>query len=433
MSNIGTGKKNKCAACLNEICDRRFLECAKCLDTFDLECVNVSEKRFYNTMTAEYKKSWICPQCKSKQPKLDNTNTPVRHQAPTSDTSGDLIENTQQQNLDFNVTLRRKLTRVLDCNESVSSNCSPPHGETLDNTTCVKEENLILKEIREIKSQLSFQNQTQESFKNDLTATMKAIFEGINDINKKYAVLETDIKVLRSTVEENTNKINKLEKENKRLRYELDKSTNKDSEGQTCISNTLEPHQSEIIKSDSEHYTINTGGTEKSPKTVEQILDSSKIIVLYGLNEYKNETEFELYDRVLSVFHDIVQVNISGYIEDMNRIGQKGYRRPLKIELLSKRMTKYLLAHSYMFKKTGLWISEYLDNKGLQQRKEKRQLHKNNNHTKFPARERQTNSFHSNPRPSTAAAYNGSASAPAPDPQQLSQEPQHIRNNSFRH
>lgn len=62
----------------------------------------------------------------------------------------------------------------------------------------------------------------------------------------------------------------------------------------------------------------------------------------------------------------------AGYIEDLERIGQRGSRRPLKVELLSKRMTKYLLTHVTLFKNTGLWISEILDQKGLQDRKERR-------------------------------------------------------------
>lgn len=41
----------KCAACFSIISDRRFLKCVICNKSYDL-CADVSEPRFYNTMTA---------------------------------------------------------------------------------------------------------------------------------------------------------------------------------------------------------------------------------------------------------------------------------------------------------------------------------------------------------------------------------------------
>lgn len=82
--------------------------------------------------------------------------------------------------------------------------------------------------------------------------------------------------------------------------------------------------------------------------------NNSKILVLYGLDELWYETEAELHDRVIDVFQSITRVDLTGYIEDLERIGQRGSRRPLKVELLSKRMTKYLLTHVTLFKNTGL-------------------------------------------------------------------------------
>ncbi|CAG9782258.1 unnamed protein product [Diatraea saccharalis] len=45
---------------------------------YDLECANVSEQRFYNTLTKEHREAWRCVLCKSRHPKADNSNTPVR-------------------------------------------------------------------------------------------------------------------------------------------------------------------------------------------------------------------------------------------------------------------------------------------------------------------------------------------------------------------
>ncbi|XP_028160586.1 uncharacterized protein LOC114353000 [Ostrinia furnacalis] len=74
------GKKNNknCSGCFKKIEDRRFLVCSLCRDSYDLECAGVSEQRFYNTLTGDHRAGWKCVSCKSRQPKTDNTNTPVR-------------------------------------------------------------------------------------------------------------------------------------------------------------------------------------------------------------------------------------------------------------------------------------------------------------------------------------------------------------------
>ncbi|XP_052752645.1 uncharacterized protein LOC128201152 [Galleria mellonella] len=71
-------KKISCAGCLNIIMGKLYLKCHTCRDIYDLSCANVSEKRFNNNMTKEHKQAWVCPACRNKQPKGDNTNTPIR-------------------------------------------------------------------------------------------------------------------------------------------------------------------------------------------------------------------------------------------------------------------------------------------------------------------------------------------------------------------
>ncbi|KAJ2937189.1 hypothetical protein O0L34_g19063 [Tuta absoluta] len=97
--------------------------------------------------------------------------------------------------------------------------------------------------------------------------------------------------------------------------------------------------------------------------------DHSKKIMIYGLNEYYGETEEELHDRVIAAFREILNVNLIGYIESTTRIGRKGNRRPLAVEILSKCMTKYLIENKEFFKNTGLAIAEYLDDLSITKRK----------------------------------------------------------------
>ncbi|CAB3254134.1 unnamed protein product [Arctia plantaginis] len=97
-----------------------------------------------------------------------------------------------------------------------------------------------------------------------------------------------------------------------------------------------------------------------------------KKIVLYGLAEYYREPENLLFNRLEDLFRDIAQVDLSGYIEDTYRMGRNtSSNRPLVIELISKRMVKYLLKNSQCFQGTGLFIAEFLDNTA---RKERAQL-----------------------------------------------------------
>lgn len=67
-----------CAGCLEAIDDGRFLKCYLCEQTFDLLCANVSEARFEVSMTIKHRNTWKCQVCKCKEPKADNSDTPVR-------------------------------------------------------------------------------------------------------------------------------------------------------------------------------------------------------------------------------------------------------------------------------------------------------------------------------------------------------------------
>ncbi|KAJ2940685.1 hypothetical protein O0L34_g14794 [Tuta absoluta] len=102
--------------------------------------------------------------------------------------------------------------------------------------------------------------------------------------------------------------------------------------------------------------------------------ERTKKFIIYGLEEHNKETEKDLHDRMIRVIGEIMNVNIIGYIENIARIGRKGYRRPIMVELISKRMTRYILENSSCFKNTGLAVSEYLDPQSLKERKKLRDI-----------------------------------------------------------
>lgn len=105
-----------------------------------------------------------------------------------------------------------------------------------------------------------------------------------------------------------------------------------------------------------------------TPKKTES--NFSNNIVLHGLPFHYSETENELIDRVSYIFQDILNIDISRYIEEISFIGKRGNIRPLNIELRNKRLRKYILQNSTYFREVGLGVSEYQTNTELRQRRE---------------------------------------------------------------
>ncbi|KAF9812173.1 hypothetical protein SFRURICE_018256 [Spodoptera frugiperda] len=89
---------------------------------------------------------------------------------------------------------------------------------------------------------------------------------------------------------------------------------------QTTINLT---NKQEIMK---QQITAIDQNIEKIEKQLHQLKNSKKI-VLYGLTESHRETEFELIDRVSRVFHEVMNIDINPYIEEVKRIGKRGDRK----------------------------------------------------------------------------------------------------------
>lgn len=71
-------KKPTCHKCKKEILDKYFLKCFCCAKVYDIDCTNVSEKRF-QLMTKEKKTAWKCHSCHTaNQRKTGNKASPVK-------------------------------------------------------------------------------------------------------------------------------------------------------------------------------------------------------------------------------------------------------------------------------------------------------------------------------------------------------------------
>ncbi|CAG9790283.1 unnamed protein product [Diatraea saccharalis] len=81
---MASKNNNTCAGCLVIISGKELLKCRTCNSTYDLECANVSEKRFYSfySTVSKERRTWTCPACQIKLPKHDNSGTPVRRDGP---------------------------------------------------------------------------------------------------------------------------------------------------------------------------------------------------------------------------------------------------------------------------------------------------------------------------------------------------------------
>lgn len=100
--------------------------------------------------------------------------------------------------------------------------------------------------------------------------------------------------------------------------------------------------------------------------------EENRTIVIYGLNEHYNEHEIDLERKVIHTFMSVMNIDLTGYIEGIQRMGKWSNRRPIQVELISKRMTKYIINNSRQFKSTGLYVAEFLDQKSLQDRRNQR-------------------------------------------------------------
>jgi hypothetical protein len=333
-----------CAGCRNKIPNKTYLTCALCKEKYDLDCANVSIQRFCNTMTATHKKEWKCQACKCKTPKQNNSDTPIRSR------DHDFTEPHATSPVTNNITLRKNPTPT--SNDTINSENISMLGDTLcvDNyQTAERQTALTLENLSElITLRLSENN---KSLLLDLQNTIQA------EIEKAINKLKQDIHQQANTM------------------YKMNENITKDLE---ILHYEIENLKKEKEKLNSELYELNIKIQKEIPeKSVEKQYKSDanqRKFVLYGFNEISRESERDLHYRLVQMFQEILNVNILGYIEDTHRIGKYNNKnRPLVIELLSKRMVKYITNNSRLFYGTNISVSDYLDKSEMEKRKAMRE------------------------------------------------------------
>lgn len=235
-----------CAGCSKKITGREFLACSLCDGVYDIECINYSYKLF-SIMDKEKKDKWQCPACKSKQKKIDNTNTPVQgHRMHSNPSTSDRAPEYSDEN---NVTLRRPPTDSQ--RNTLSTPVTSPLvddsllaairreiqlsvAESLESTVkkyFSKEFNEIRSELaalRELRSSMEFFSTEYDRMKADL----KESKEKINSMSKEQLTLS-------SRVTDLTNRLNLIEQHSREMNIEINGVPENKSENLLSVARQL--------------------------------------------------------------------------------------------------------------------------------------------------------------------------------------------------
>lgn len=304
----------ECAACNQDILlTTDLIKCTICKLTYHYSCLNISPT-YYKNNKAELTKAWTCPSCNNVTRRTRNDNTPIRN---------------------CNSSILNKSTLPTDGPVPLDSKTSTSDLTIRNDIILEKITSLLDKKLEENKQ--SILNEIKNTIQHEILITTEKI---LLDVNKNIDTIITE----QSNINKEIATLNEITK-----KYNCEK----------------EKLHEEIIQMQNKLDSMNSNILDKKQEQT----DNSKKIVLYGLTEYDHETEEELIYRITNIFQDLLQIDLTGYIEEIKRIGKKTYRRPIMIELLSKKMIKHILMNGRCFKNTRLFISEYLGKDELIHRK----------------------------------------------------------------
>lgn len=170
-----------CAGCKQVLPRRDYLDCSTCKLKYDLLCAAVPSKRFM-TMKQIDKCSWKCPECRNKQPKTDNSNTPVRPTIQAPATAMGQVSISVQDKCEETITGQNETStsdKQLDLNESFS-------GSELDH---LQEMRLFRREMRATRKEMSNFSDTLV----ELKITMEKCNERMDIMEARIDSLECQI------------------------------------------------------------------------------------------------------------------------------------------------------------------------------------------------------------------------------------------------
>lgn len=173
--------------------------CIKCKHNYHIQCLYPSEKK---NITAEFKRSWCCPECSSKQPRqLNNDNTPIRGPSSSQYNESDYI--TAQRGGSCTVS-----PPVQDCVLSTESirNIVASEVSKIKNDITSYVQRILLQELKPIKDEIT-----------NIKSSLNFFTEQFTSLTERLDKVEKDIKSFKSTSSDIcnlTSTIAKMEKNN---------------------------------------------------------------------------------------------------------------------------------------------------------------------------------------------------------------------------
>lgn len=219
-----------CSGCQNVLPRKEYMICATCNLGYDLLCANITSKRFH-IMDQERKTNWICLECRSKQPKSDNSNTPVRAMSRPV-TSDDNIR--QCPGEERNVTIRTK------------KQSSKPDGYE----SYVTEDRL----------RAIFKQEITETIKHLVSEQLANIGSQISDFQDSLSFFSKQYDALAQVINEKTEIINSLVAKNDNLTSQM-----------KILTNRLGQMEQNMRSTNIEINGIPEHRTENLVKTIEQL------------------------------------------------------------------------------------------------------------------------------------------------------------------
>uniref|UniRef100_A0A2H1W956 SFRICE_028235 n=1 Tax=Spodoptera frugiperda TaxID=7108 RepID=A0A2H1W956_SPOFR len=202
----------RCEACNTDIMNNNCIKCTRCNKQYHTLCINLSDEDLQNEKNSN---KWLCPHCRSKQPKGDNSNTPVRPSTPTS-----------MADITFNVT-RRKVNQARTEPQQIASLTTESWRQEI--------RDIIREEIRDaLQTTVGALTSTLTANLREINEEMKEFKVSMNFLNSEFEKLKDDNTLYRK-------EINQMRKENEMLRSELTDTRKKyDQIDQSLRANNVE-------------------------------------------------------------------------------------------------------------------------------------------------------------------------------------------------
>lgn len=347
-------------ACHQRIGIIELIECSNptCKSKYHYKCVNITTSQYKSKMQ-EYQRIWTCPDCNRISIRhLRNDNTPVNSPSQNAKLMNQTSKEKPQESVERDQT-NSELTNIVELDQTTS-----PQGKTFNIDGSLLENNTINTEYQSPETGKHLPNLCIDA-NGDQPVTLRQMSILLQQ-NNKYIIKE-----MRETIEDQIEiAINHLKEQLKQEKKDMEKEQTEIKKEISTIDQkiTILNQQCTKLRLENDKLQKHIQNLMENNCPQETELNHDKMLVLYGLQTNYWETDQDLIRRITNIFYDILNVDISEYIDEVTYLGKRGLKRPIKIELISKRMKKYILENTVYFKNTGIGVAKYLNKAALIER-----------------------------------------------------------------